>query len=58
MPIISWKYFVSDPMKQIDIYHRDEGKKKSGQTLAKKGEMLRKKESPCRTTSGEATLIM
>jgi hypothetical protein len=36
--------------KQISIYHRDDGKKLLGQTLAKKGEMLRKKECPCRTT--------
>ena len=44
--------------KQISIYHRDEGKKLLGQTSAKKGEMLRKKECPCRTTNREGMLIM
>jgi hypothetical protein len=44
--------------KQISIYHRDEGKKLLGQTLAKKGETLHKKECPCRTTSGEGVLTM
>jgi hypothetical protein len=44
--------------KQISIYHRDEGKKSLGQTSAKKGETLCKKECPCRTTNREGMLIM